>query len=245
MTGKLRHSESAVMMSSVMPSAKYSCSGSPLILSKGRTAMAGLLGNVRLCDRVRFTGLVAQADAIDPDRLGNVLHRVFACVLESRLDLAHDLVVNKLTQSRCRPVRPSLEPRRHIDAVAVDVPFVNDDVTRIDADTELQTALRRHSRSDASANRWHTPPHRRHSETPPRAVAHEFDDAAPMCADQRLDDVLAKHLECGNRARLVLAHEAAVADDVGSKYGSEAALHAVSPYVGRLSKHLDKIHAAH
>ena len=34
---ELRHS--AVIMSSEMPSAKYSCSGSPLMLAKGRTAI--------------------------------------------------------------------------------------------------------------------------------------------------------------------------------------------------------------
>jgi hypothetical protein len=32
------------MISSTIPSAKYSCSGSPLRLSKGRTAIEGLLG---------------------------------------------------------------------------------------------------------------------------------------------------------------------------------------------------------
>src|SRR5215471_11866549 len=33
------------MISSTMPSAKYSCSGSPPMLVKGRTAMDGLSGN--------------------------------------------------------------------------------------------------------------------------------------------------------------------------------------------------------
>ena len=33
------------MMSSTIPSAKYSCSGSPLIFVNGRTAMEGLSGS--------------------------------------------------------------------------------------------------------------------------------------------------------------------------------------------------------
>src|SRR5215475_10501838 len=37
--------ESAVMISSTMPSAKYSCSGSPLMFWNGSTAMEGLSGN--------------------------------------------------------------------------------------------------------------------------------------------------------------------------------------------------------
>jgi hypothetical protein len=39
--------ERAVMMSSAMPSAKYSCSGSPDMLVKGRTAIDGLSGSCK------------------------------------------------------------------------------------------------------------------------------------------------------------------------------------------------------
>src|SRR5215510_11885522 len=38
--------DSSVMMSSVMPSVKYSCSASPLMFKNGKTAMEGLSGNV-------------------------------------------------------------------------------------------------------------------------------------------------------------------------------------------------------
>src|SRR4029077_7349353 len=44
MTKSQRMRDSAVMISSTMPSAKYSCSGSPLILAKGSTAIDGLSG---------------------------------------------------------------------------------------------------------------------------------------------------------------------------------------------------------
>ena len=37
--------DSAVMISSTMPSPKYSCSGSPLMFWNGRTAIDGLSGN--------------------------------------------------------------------------------------------------------------------------------------------------------------------------------------------------------
>ncbi len=42
MTKNCRMRDSAVMMSSVIPSEKYSCSGSPLRFSKGNTAIEGL-----------------------------------------------------------------------------------------------------------------------------------------------------------------------------------------------------------
>ena len=45
MTKNQRSLDSAVMMSSLMPSEKYSCSGSPLMLVKGSTAMAGRSGS--------------------------------------------------------------------------------------------------------------------------------------------------------------------------------------------------------
>ena len=40
-TGKFRHRERLVMISSVIPSTKNSCSESPLIFAKGKTAIAG------------------------------------------------------------------------------------------------------------------------------------------------------------------------------------------------------------
>src|SRR5690348_7879188 len=45
MTNSQRMRESVVMISSTMPSAKYSCSGSPLRLAKGSTAIDGLSGS--------------------------------------------------------------------------------------------------------------------------------------------------------------------------------------------------------
>ena len=50
MTKNQRSLDSAVMMSSLMPSEKYSCSGSPLKLTKGSTAMAGRSGGGKARD---------------------------------------------------------------------------------------------------------------------------------------------------------------------------------------------------
>jgi hypothetical protein len=45
MTKSQGNREIAVMISSTTPSTKYSCSGSPLILAKGSTAIDGFSGN--------------------------------------------------------------------------------------------------------------------------------------------------------------------------------------------------------
>src|SRR5262249_58499339 len=46
MTNSPESLERSVMMSSVMPSLKYSCSASPLIFTKGSTAIEGVSGTV-------------------------------------------------------------------------------------------------------------------------------------------------------------------------------------------------------
>src|SRR5216684_740316 len=58
-TKNQRSLDSAVMMSSLIPSEKYSCSGSPLMLVKGSTAMAGRSGSSnagRDTSRISFGG---------------------------------------------------------------------------------------------------------------------------------------------------------------------------------------------
>ena len=63
MTNNPESFERSVMRSSVIPSLKYSCSGSPLMLTKGSTAMEGLSGAVgveaptSICTRYTCTGL--------------------------------------------------------------------------------------------------------------------------------------------------------------------------------------------
>src|SRR5712691_9311022 len=47
MTNNPESLDRSVMRSSVIPSLKYSCSGSPLMLVKGNTAIEGLLGKGR------------------------------------------------------------------------------------------------------------------------------------------------------------------------------------------------------
>src|SRR6266480_2146361 len=64
MTKNQRSLDSAVMMSSLMPSEKYSCSASPPLLMKGSTAMAGRSGNgkpARDCPRTSSSGPAALA----------------------------------------------------------------------------------------------------------------------------------------------------------------------------------------
>ena len=71
------------MMSSVMPSLKYSCSGSPLMLAKGRTAIEGFEGRSAIGLAV-CTASAAPDDPVDPHRLRHILQVLLAEILEAR-----------------------------------------------------------------------------------------------------------------------------------------------------------------
>src|SRR3984957_6640376 len=81
MTKSCESFDSEVMRSSEMPSAKYSCSASPLMLAKGRTAIDGLSSAAADgasevgVDRLRRAGSCGWPDVegVDAQRLGDVL----------------------------------------------------------------------------------------------------------------------------------------------------------------------------
>jgi hypothetical protein len=60
-------------------------------------------------------------------------------------------------------------------------------------------------------------------------VAHELHDAPAAPADLGLHQLLAQRHEALQRARLVGAHEARVANHVGGEYGSQPAFQSGSP----------------
>jgi hypothetical protein len=62
-TNSQRTRDRAIRMSSTMPSAKYSCSGSPLMLAKGSTAIEGRSGRGRRVALVSEAGPGLASDA--------------------------------------------------------------------------------------------------------------------------------------------------------------------------------------
>jgi hypothetical protein len=97
----------------------------------------------------------------------------------------------------------------------VDVAVFDDHITEIDADAEDDplvlrrllvplghAVLHRHRASDRFDNA---------RKLDQDAVTRRFDDSAPMLGNLRVDQVVAMGAQSGQRARLVLAHQAAVA----------------------------------
>jgi hypothetical protein len=63
------------------------------------------------------------------------------------------------------------------------------------------------------------------------AIAGHLEDAPLVAGDQRLQHLLASGLQGGQRAGLVLLHEAAVADHIGRQNGGKPALDAFFGHV--------------
>ena len=86
-------------------------------------------------------------------------------------------------------LRDALEPRRNVDAVAVDPGFVVDNITQIDADAELHAARRRHpfvARRHDGLDLDRALGRADHArELGQDAVAGGVDDAAAVVANQR------------------------------------------------------------
>src|SRR6266851_2163525 len=143
------------MMSSVRPSAKNSCSGSPLMLTSGNTAMDGFLA----ID-------VAIAASFAPS----------GAVVGSGSNRARNTDATRLGEH--------FEARRHVDAVAKDVVFLDNHVAQIDADAELHPPRRR----DVRVSSRHPPLDLGSAqnrvgdavELDPHAVAGRLDDAAAV-----------------------------------------------------------------
>ncbi len=83
MTNSQRMRDSAVMMSSTMPSAKYSCSGSPLMFWNGKHRDRRLVRQrQRRCGGRMRLAASACAHPVDAHRPGDVLDLLFAQILE-------------------------------------------------------------------------------------------------------------------------------------------------------------------
>ena len=139
-TNSERKRDSSVMMSSVMPSVKYSCSGSPLMLGNGSTAIDGLSGRAR-AGAVAAAGLGA-GDRKHVDRPRHVLERDLALVLEADIELVAHLIVDLPRDRNAARLGDALDAGSDVDAVAHQIIALHNDVADMDADAQRQFPLR-------------------------------------------------------------------------------------------------------
>ncbi len=136
------------------------------------------------------------------------------------MDLARDADATRRSEA--------LEARGDIDAVAIDVLALDDHVTEVDADPKgdplafgrLDIAVD-HGALDLD-RALHGIGHA--AKLDQGAIAHQFDHAAAARGDRGLDQLAAMRLKPRERAALVLAHQARVADHIGGEDGGKSAL---------------------
>ncbi len=82
-----------------------------------------------------------QDDPVSGHRLGDVLDVLIPKGFVVKLHLAFDLLVYGASDAYTAWFGDALQPRRYIDAVAIDVVLVDDDITQIESDAHLKLAV--------------------------------------------------------------------------------------------------------
>ncbi len=131
------------------------------------------------------------------------------------------------------------QPRGHVDAVAVNVRALDDDVPQVDADTKPDASLFGqiglslvHRLLDVNGTLDGLNDARKLGQEP---VAHQLHDTSLALRDPRLHQLSTEGLQALERSRLILAHEAGIADNVGGKNGGKSAFQTLSPSPKRLT----------
>src|SRR5207302_10042912 len=148
--------ESAVMISSTMPSAKYSCSGSPDMFWNGSTASDGLSGSASGAgSTIGRTGSVSAAGGRDArvpiftanTRIGRAIFLRLFSPMSSKAKSSLSRIwsrTTRLTQMPPGSAKPSRRAARSTP-VTEDVAVVDNDVALVDAETELDALISRNT----------------------------------------------------------------------------------------------------
>jgi hypothetical protein len=172
-------------------------------------------------------------DAIDAHWPSDVLDLLLAQILKAEIDFVADLVADDAADADPARLGQSFQPCRDIDAVAVNILLVDDDIAEIDADAEFDAALFGNTviaqgqlalQLDSAAHRVDGA-----GELDQEPVAGGLHDAAAMLGDLGVRHLAAKRRHCRVRAFFILAHQPGVARDVGRQYRCQPPLDALSP----------------
>src|SRR5262249_1828595 len=143
-------------------------------------------------------------------------------------ELVAHLVAHDATHADAPWLRQSFEACRDVDAIAVDVLVVDDDVAHVQPDAELDAPLRRHLGValghfplDIDGTPAGVDDAGKLAED---AIARRLDDASAVFRDLRIDDCASQALERSQRAFLVQAHQPRIAHDISGEDGRETTL---------------------
>ena len=174
-----------------------------------------------------------QPDAVGPHRARDVLDVLLASEFQGMLELAMQMIVGRAGDENPARVAQLLQAGGDVHAIAEKIAVLDDDVAQVDADPEHDATVRRNLRLMRGDLLLHRngkgcSVHDR-TELGNRAITHQFDDAAVMLGQQRIDDLAPQGLDGVERAILVTFSEAGIADDVRSHDCRQPALDLVYP----------------
>ena len=175
------------MMSSTIPSAKYSCSGSPLMFWNGRTAIDGMSGAPRsgagaAIGLAPVRACAPSSATVDADRPGDVLQLLLALVDKADIDPAFDVLLHARRHADAARLGEALEARRDVHAVAENIVVLDDDVADMDADAEVDALGLGHARHCARPCRAGR---RRRSATASTTLANSTSRPSPVVLTSR------------------------------------------------------------
>ena len=153
----------------------------------------------------------------DADRPVDILDPYLATVLEARVDARAYAFVDDGGHANAAGFSQRLQPGCHVDAVAIYLVTVDDEVAEIDADSERYPWTSGHLGRDGPLNfQCAVDSVDDTCELDQRTVANQFDDPAAMPGDHRVENGLSVVLQGRQRTGFVEAHHPRVAYYVGS-----------------------------
>ena len=169
---------------------------------------------------------------IGSHRPRNVLQVLLAHVDELGRDLVLDLMVRRIGDGDAARLRDAFEPGRDVHPIAQDVIAFDQHVTEIDADAEQHSPILRQTciplcheflNRDGALDRGND-----RGKFHQHAIASALDDPAAMAGHDRIDggSMLPESPRC---ARLIDAHQPAVASDIGGQDGGQSAFDTALP----------------
>jgi hypothetical protein len=165
----------------------------------------------RRCGLTRARSSSRRPDAENPYRLGDVLERPFAQILQHDLRLVADKIAYGARDVDRSRFRDALQTCGHIHPIAVDISFVCNHVAQIDSDAEFYSVLLGQVRIpidhpmlhfDGAAYRLD-----RTGELDQHTVARRLHDAPAVFGDLRVNELTSMRLEPLKGALFVGAHQ--------------------------------------
>src|SRR5262245_31612973 len=200
-------------------------------------------GGLRFWRNCRFRFLRAR-NREHLHRSRDVLERDLALVVETHIDPVTDLIMNSTRDRNASRDSDAFEPRCNIDAITEDIVVVDDDVSQMDADAELDPLGLRYLRVLVSHAALNFDGASRcidgTGKFDEHAIASGLDDAAAMFGDCGVDKRFFESLQLRQRAFLVGTNQAAITGDIRRQDSCQSPLYGLAaqdapPVSGKLS----------